>query len=181
VGPHFSPTSLTMNNRKEYMKTTIESALIEIEGKDPDGEFTASAGKDYGSVRSYTLERGDILTVIDHGDGDLYYEIETQEQIRCLPAYLLDAYGYPDNQLGYALILGLNHVDTYEGDGPCRVLRYRSCYAPSPDRADIVSDERGMDMIFDSSSDARDWIETKEAGVTLMGSGQYSVEYVVIE
>ena len=162
---------------------TADQLLKEINasGSIHDAEFTANAGREYGTVKTYTLVNNYTLVVVDHGDGNSYPEIADQVSLCAPPHYLLDAYEYPNLEVGVALTLGLDHVDAYEGDGSCRILRYRSCYSPNPDRADIVSDERGEDLVFVSINEAKEWIEAEESAQSYVASGQHATDYVVIE
>ena len=128
-------------------------ATLRDHGVDPDDEYTAAAGKDYGYVAAWMLPDG--RAVIQYGS-----EYEVADDTDDLPAWLestdlcgLDAITQTANVRGAEEVPAADP----EGDGPYYILATRYWYGAS-ETSSIVQDDWGNPLEFATYADAEAWI-----------------------
>lgn len=125
---------------------------------DPDDEFEAAAGRDYGYVAAWALPNGDYL--IQHGNnGQTDYAIA--DDADDLAAWLESPdLSTLDAAIQTANVRGEDEVPEADDDanGPFYVMTTRYWYGAT-ESSDLVRDDRGDPMEFVTRQAAQDWID----------------------
>ncbi len=131
---------------------------------EPDGEFSAAAGRDWGLVEAWELPSGQYI--VAYGN-NATTEYDVASDIDDLAAWLES----PDlntleTLLQTANIRGIEEVEGAEegSEGPFYVLMTR--YTAAYEETCFVPDESGYEpLAFDTYADAEEWIAAAEDGV----------------
>jgi hypothetical protein len=134
---------------------------------EPDYDFTAESGQDYGYVAAWNLPSGDVL--VQYGNNATTdYAIADVNDSDDLAAWLeSDDLNGLDRIVQTANVRGSGEVEEAEEDaeGPFYVLITHDWYGPT-ETSSIAMDEYGQNNLeFATWQDAQDWIDAADEGI----------------
>jgi len=137
---------------------------LELYDVEPDSEFTAAAGRDFGQVRAYKMGGWYLIKYGDNGQTNY----ATDNRIDDLAVWLIpdDLYGV-DLAICIANVRGIDAVVAAEDDydDTYKILRTRDYYGPIS-RTDLIDED------FDDYAAAQAWVESAEDGIYVTGHNE---------
>jgi len=148
--------------------------LIE-EGIEPDAEYVAAAGFDYGWVKVWQVEDKFVVHWGDNTNSYAVLKDDVDLDDHSLAEWLEDdsLYGL-EAILHTANIRGANAVPEAEetDEGPFYVLRTRYWYGAT-ETSDVIMNNSGREpLAFETLREARAWIERADSGVYYLAHGE---------
>lgn len=153
---------------KELFTPRDLAAIFRDRDIEPDEEFYAAAGQDYGAVAAWALPDGSWL--IAYGDNawtDYAIDKDPNDMAEWLINKNLPA---PWRQAQAANVRGIGAVPEADpaGDGPCYILRTRD-YNGMREYSAIVLDDNSDPRQFVGYADAAAWIAEAEGATYWLG------------
>jgi hypothetical protein len=145
-------------------------------GVEPDAEYTAAAGPDYGWVKVWKIEDG---YVVQYGDSDNTYaafekniSLDDDELASWLEWQDLDRLESIEQR---ANVRGADAIPAAGGDedGPFYVLVTRYWYGPH-EISGFVTDDSGEPLVFDAIEDAYAWLKRIDSEIYHLAHGEYA-------
>jgi len=147
--------------RHVLLPSDVEATLRD-RGIEPDEEYTAAAGKDYGYVAAWQLADGDYLIAYGN-NAETYHAIADDADDL---AHWLGVPGLSglDAILQKANIRGAGSIDEADEDaqGPFYVIKTRNYYGPIEQSEVVLDDYKDEPMRFEDYEDAMGWIQSEE-------------------
>jgi hypothetical protein len=163
---------------KERQRALEMAQKLKHEGVEPDAEYTAAAGPDYGWVKVWKVEGGYVVYWGDSGDSCAVLEEDIDlDDIDGLAAWIewgdcvdLDAI------VRRANVRGADAVPEADqgSEGPFYVLETRQWYGAT-ETSDVILDESGRGPLeFETYEQAREWINAADDDVYRLSHNESS-------
>ena len=131
---------------------------------DPDADFTATAGKDYGYVAAWELPSGGYILAYGNNGETNHDVVNDTDDLACwLESPDLSAL---DTIIQTANVRGIENVEeaAENAEGPFFIIRSRSYYGPIEESRFVETDDNiGGPMKFQTYAEAQEWIDNEEA------------------
>ena len=161
------------------LPSDLES-IFRDRGIEPDEEYTAAAGKDYGYVNAWELPDGHHLIAFGNNAETDYALADGADD---LAKWLENSYlSGLDAIINKANVRGIDDIEaaSEDAEGPFYIVETHHYYGPIEQSGFVVGDD-GEPRRFETYENAQAWIEQEEEGVYYTGhneSGRPS--YVIV-
>ena len=141
------------------------ATIFRVRGIEPDQDFTAASGSDYGQVNAWELPDGDYLVEYGNNGQTDYAIADDADDLACwLESPDLDGL---DTLLQTANVRGAEEVDEADEDakGPLYVLVTRYWYGATETSRWAMDDDERDPLEFATHAEAQAWIDDAEDGI----------------